>query len=64
MSVGLVPGSTPTQFGIAGTNYCGPGYANGKFGGNADPNGEAKGPIDEACQRHDVAYGIAALPTG
>ncbi|MFA7318932.1 MAG: hypothetical protein WC029_15520, partial [Sulfuricella sp.] len=52
----FVKGSTLTRFGIADTNYCGPGYANGEFGGKADPNGETTGPVDIACQAHDVSY--------
>ena len=48
-----------TSFGIAGTNYCGPGYANGTFGQRADPNGETKGRIDELCKAHDLAYDSA-----
>jgi hypothetical protein len=31
----VVPGSSLTQFGINGTQYCGPGYSAGGFGNSA-----------------------------
>lgn len=52
-------GSILSQFGIEGTNYCGPGYADGKLLG---PNDEATytvpptGPVDNLCRDHDQAY--------
>ncbi len=55
----FVQGSGLTQFGIAGTNYCGPGYADGTLLG---PNEEATykvpptGPVDTLCMDHDQAY--------
>lgn len=53
----LVPGSSATQFGIKDTNYCGPGYTNGKLGGGSvDPNGDTTGPVDATCKAHDSAY--------
>lgn len=52
----FVDGSTLTQFGIKGTKYCGPGYANGNFGERAQEDGEFNGPVDEACKNHDLAY--------
>jgi len=44
------------NFGVAGTNYCGPNYANGTFGQSADPGGITTGPIDALCKAHDLSY--------
>jgi hypothetical protein len=52
----FILGATWKQFGIAGTNYCGPGYANGEFGVKADPRGRTTGPVDDLCKEHDLAY--------
>ncbi len=60
MSVSLVPGyvfiGSTIQFGIDGTNYCGPNYSNGEYGAPPDPNGPTTGPIDTLCKIHDLAY--------
>lgn len=55
----FVPGSTLTEFGIKGTNYCGPGYSDGKLGGKANSEGEITNAVDRACREHD----IRAMPT-
>jgi hypothetical protein len=56
----FVQGSTWTQFGIAGTNYCGPGYTNGVLGGEeVNQAGKTTGPVDNACKTHDTSYGAA-----
>jgi hypothetical protein len=55
----IVKGSSLTQFGIEGTNYCGPGYADGKLLGDKEEatySEPATGPVDEACKNHDQAY--------
>ncbi len=59
----FVDGSWLTAFGIEGTNYCGPGYADGKMLGPNDiatylP--PALGDIDRLCKEHDQKYD--ALP--
>lgn len=60
LSISFVPGSTfPSQFGIAGTNYVGPGYSAGELGGKIadyDPLPPPTNAIDEAAMRHDIAY--------
>jgi hypothetical protein len=55
----FVKGSSLTRFGIEGTNYCGPGYADGKLLADREkatylPPGTSK--VDEACKEHDQAY--------
>ncbi|SDI12717.1 calcium-binding protein [Propionivibrio dicarboxylicus] len=52
----FIPGSTLTEFGIKGTNYCGPGYSDGKFGGDVDKNGTATNAVDNVCKIHDDGY--------
>ncbi|WP_319243609.1 calcium-binding protein [uncultured Propionivibrio sp.] len=59
----FVPGSTLTEFGIKGTNYCGPGYSDGKLGGKANGGGEAVNEVDKVCRRHDKAYEEAEKST-
>jgi len=56
----FVSGSTWTQFGIAGTNYVGPGYSAGEFGGSATDSSIAPtNKVDEVAFHHDVAYEAA-----
>ncbi|WP_333839787.1 hypothetical protein [Pelomicrobium sp.] len=55
----IVKGSSLTQFGIEGTNYCGPGYADGKLleqGENATYALDPTSLVDKACMAHDQAY--------
>ena len=64
LSIPLVPGSTasPLQFGVAGTNYVGPGYSAGQLGGKidtVDPLPPPTNAVDEAAMRHDIAYHYA-----
>ncbi|WP_319244458.1 hypothetical protein [uncultured Propionivibrio sp.] len=56
----VVSGSTLTEFGIKGTNYCGPGYSDGKFGGEARGESEGTNRVDKVCKTHDIAYEDAA----
>ncbi|MDR3087471.1 MAG: hypothetical protein LBU45_05920 [Azoarcus sp.] len=61
----FVPGSTLWQFGIAGTNYVGPGCTAGQLGGKTDYSNPMPLPtcaVDEAAARHDMAYDYSSTP--
>ncbi|MDR2926408.1 MAG: hypothetical protein LBU76_10770 [Azoarcus sp.] len=56
----FVSGSTWNHFGLAGTNYIGPGYSSGQIGGTA--TGSAVQPtnaVDALALEHDIAYEAA-----
>ena len=62
MGIIFVDGSTLTRFGIVGTNYCGPGYSDGKLlapGEEAKMDKEPTSAVDGSCKMHDVAYDTA-----
>jgi hypothetical protein len=66
LSIPLVPGSVfPLKFGVAGTNYVGPGYSGGQLGGKIDAADPLLPPptnaVDEAAIRHDIAYQDAEI---
>lgn len=57
----LVDGSSSlSSFGVTGTQYCGPGYSGGQFGGDNFSIPFTKGSaVDEKCQSHDIKYAEA-----
>ena len=59
----IILGPKAGQFGIVGTNYCGPGYAGGKFPKSDEkPDFSVKpteNPVDKICKEHDEAYAKA-----